>query len=37
MVEMCDNHPMFQFLFDDNGKLLTANKRAFVNMTGGWV
>lgn len=33
MVEMCDNHPMFQFLFDENGKLLTANKRAFVNMT----
>jgi hypothetical protein len=34
MVEMCDNHPMFQFLFDVNGNLLAANKRAMVNMTG---
>ncbi|GAX75245.1 hypothetical protein CEUSTIGMA_g2690.t1 [Chlamydomonas eustigma] len=33
MVEMCDNHPMFQFLFDINGNLLAANKRAMVNMT----
>ena len=36
MVEMCDNHPMFQFLFDVNGNLLTANKRAMVNMRGKW-
>ena len=34
MVEMCNNHPMFQFLFDDSGKLLAANKRAMYNMRG---
>lgn len=34
MVEICNNHPMFQFLFDENGKLLAANKRALVNMKG---
>mmetsp|Transcript_25460 Transcript_25460/g.55342 ORF Transcript_25460/g.55342 Transcript_25460/m.55342 type:complete len:787 (-) Transcript_25460:1267-3627(-) len=32
MVEMCNNHPMFQFLFDESGKLLAANKRAMYNM-----
>ncbi|GFH12783.1 phosphodiesterase [Haematococcus lacustris] len=32
MVEICNNHPMFQFLFDDSGKLLAANKRAMYNM-----
>lgn len=32
MVEMCNNHPMFQFLFDENGMLLTANKQAMYNM-----
>lgn len=32
MVEMCDNHPMFQFLFEETGKLLAANKRALENM-----
>uniref|UniRef100_A0A7S0RAQ3 Phosphodiesterase n=1 Tax=Chlamydomonas leiostraca TaxID=1034604 RepID=A0A7S0RAQ3_9CHLO len=32
MVEICNNHPMFQFLFDENGKLLAANKRAMYNM-----
>ncbi len=34
MVEMCNNHPMFQFLFDDEGKLLAANQRAMQNMQG---
>jgi hypothetical protein len=34
MVEMCDNHPMFQFLFDSGGGLLAANKRAMQNMKG---
>jgi hypothetical protein len=32
MVEICNNHPMFQFLFDENGRLLAANKRAMYNM-----
>eukprot|EP00798_Chlamydomonas_sp_ICE-L_P002634 gene2634-5007_t len=32
MVEMCNNHPMYQFLFDETGKLLAANTRAIVNM-----
>ena len=32
MVEICNNHPMFQFLFDESGKLLAANKRATYNM-----
>ncbi|GIL91655.1 hypothetical protein Vretimale_9589 [Volvox reticuliferus] len=32
LVEMCNNHPMFQFLFDESGKLLAANKRALCNM-----
>ncbi|PNW81070.1 hypothetical protein CHLRE_07g342350v5 [Chlamydomonas reinhardtii] len=32
LVEMCNNHPMFQFLFDESGKLLAANKRAMCNM-----
>lgn len=35
MTEMCDNHAMFQFLFDPQGVLLTANKRALNNMRGG--
>lgn len=35
LMEMCDNHAMFQFLFDAEGKLLTANKRALNNMRGG--
>lgn len=34
MVEMCNHHPMFQFLFDEGGKLLTANKWAINNMSG---
>lgn len=34
LVEMCNNHPMFQFLFDESGKLLSANKRALCNMRG---
>lgn len=34
MVEICNNHPMFQFLFDESGKLLTANKRAMSNLKG---
>lgn len=34
LVEMCNNHPMFQFLFDEHGRLLTANKRAIMNMRG---
>jgi hypothetical protein len=34
LVEMCNNHPMFQFLFDESGKLLAANKRALCNMRG---
>lgn len=34
MVEICNNHPMFQFLFDESGKLLAANKRALYNMKG---
>lgn len=34
LMEMCDNHAMFQFLFDADGKLLTANKRALNNMRG---
>jgi len=37
MVEICNNHPMFQFLFDEYGNLLTANKRAMYNMKGGCV
>jgi len=32
LVDMCNNHPMFQFLFDESGKLLAANKRALCNM-----
>ncbi|KAF5830629.1 hypothetical protein DUNSADRAFT_14253 [Dunaliella salina] len=32
MVAICNNHPMFQFLFDDHGQLLTANKRAMYNL-----
>eukprot|EP00775_Hariotina_reticulata_P014118 gene14118-14247_t len=32
LTEMCDNHAMFQFLFDPQGVLLTANKRALNNM-----
>lgn len=31
---MCNNHPMFQFLFDSTGKLLAANERAMLNMKG---
>ena len=34
MVEICNNHPMFQFLFDEDGMLLTANKRAMHNLRG---
>lgn len=34
MVEICNNHPMFQFLFEESGKLLAANKRAMYNMKG---
>jgi len=34
MVEICNNHPMFQFLFDEFGNLLTANKRAMFNLKG---
>ena len=36
LVEMCNNHPMFQFLFDESGMLLAANKRALYNMRGAW-
>ncbi|KAG1666487.1 hypothetical protein FOA52_004869 [Chlamydomonas sp. UWO 241] len=32
MTEMCDNHPMFQFLFDSDGNVLAANKGALANM-----
>lgn len=35
LMEMCDNHAMFQFLFDTQGKLLCANSRAMNNMRGG--
>jgi hypothetical protein len=34
LTEMCDNHAMFQFLFDPAGVLLAANKRALNNMRG---
>jgi len=34
LTEMCDNHAMFQFLFDPQGVLLAANKRALNNMRG---
>lgn len=34
LTEMCDNHAMFQFLFDAQGQLLAANKRAKNNMRG---
>jgi hypothetical protein len=34
MTEMCDNHAMFQFLFDAEGRLLAANNRATNNMRG---
>ncbi len=34
MVEMCMHHPMFQFLFDESGQLLAANKMALMNMKG---
>jgi hypothetical protein len=37
LVEVCNNHPMFQFLFDDTGKLLAANKRAASNMEGQFI
>lgn len=39
MTNMCDNHAMFQFLFDEQGLLLAANQRAMDNMrgkVGGW-
>lgn len=32
MVEMCDNHPMLQFLLDRQGLILAANKRALGNL-----
>ena len=32
MVEMCRHHPMFQFLFNEAGQLLSANKMAMANM-----
>ncbi len=34
MVEMCDSHPMFQFLFDSSGSLLAANARGLQNLNG---
>lgn len=34
MVEMCDSHPMFQFLFDSSGSLLAANGRGLQNLNG---
>jgi hypothetical protein len=34
LMDMCDNHAMFQFLFDAQGQLLAANKRAMNNMRG---
>lgn len=34
LMGMCDSHAMFQFLFDAEGNLLTANKRALNNMRG---
>lgn len=34
LTAMCDNHAMFQFLFDREGRLLAANQRALQNMRG---
>lgn len=34
MTHMCDNYATFQFLFDDQGVLLAANRRAMDNMRG---
>lgn len=34
MVEMSNQHPMFQFLFDSAGTLMVANKQAMVNLRG---
>jgi hypothetical protein len=34
LMAMCNNHAMFHFLFDREGNLLAANKRAMENMKG---
>lgn len=36
LTMMCDHHPMFQFLFDAQGRLLAANHSAVDNMRGAW-